>query len=75
MVAVGMRDDDLTIIGRAKRGGIISGQEFGVSRRDRRQHLDVQGQTGTGKSTLLKRMLLRKRRVKVTLRGGRRRRG
>ena len=40
MVAVGMRDDDLTIIGRAKRGGIISGQEFGVSRRDRRQHLD-----------------------------------
>src|SRR5690348_18207498 len=34
MVAVGMRDDDLTIIGRSKRGGIVSRDEFGVTRRD-----------------------------------------
>jgi len=30
MVGVGMRDDDLTIIGRSKRGGIVSSDEFGV---------------------------------------------
>src|SRR5947209_19478805 len=58
MVAVGMRDDDLTIIGRVKNASAVSRVEFGISRRDRRQHIDVQGKTGTGKSTLLKRLLL-----------------
>lgn len=44
-------DDDITILGdRDVWGG---SHAFGISRRDRRQHLYVTGRTGVGKSTLL----------------------
>ena len=36
-----------------------SGVKFGIKQKDRRQHMYVIGQTGTGKSTLLKNMAIR----------------
>ena len=57
MAAVGMRDDDLTILGRATRAG-FTGDVFGVTRADRRRPMLIEGMTGTGKTTLLKNMLV-----------------
>src|SRR3954470_11438155 len=57
MAAVGMRDDDLTILGRTTRAGFTGG-EFGVPRTDRRRPTLIEGMTGTGKTTLLKNMLV-----------------
>ena len=37
---------------------VVSGQPFGIERSARRQHLYTVGKTGTGKSTLLRNMLL-----------------
>ena len=48
-----MRDDDLTILGRATRAG-FTGDVFGVTRADRRRPMLIEGMTGTGKATLLK---------------------
>src|SRR4051794_39159560 len=57
MAAVGMRDDDLTILGRATRAG-FTGDVFGVTRADRRRPTLIEGMSGTGKTTLLKNMLV-----------------
>ena len=50
-----MSDDDLTLIGVRGLGRDIP---FGIRRADRRQHLYALGKTGTGKSTLLERLIL-----------------
>ncbi len=53
-----MSDDDLTFIGeRIGYGGTFAGAPFGIRRADRRHHLYAIGKTGTGKSTLLSRLL------------------
>src|SRR3954452_490344 len=57
MAAAGMRDDDLTIIGRLRNSTSI-GAAFGVTRADRRRPTLIEGMTGTGKTTLLKNMLV-----------------
>lgn len=55
-----MSDDDITIMGeRTHEGGYgssVAGQ-FGIRRADRRSHLYAIGATGTGKSTLLERLI------------------
>src|SRR3954454_23406837 len=57
MAAAGMRDDDLTIIGKTKRSTFI-GAEFGLTRADRRRPTLIEGMTSTGKTTLLKNMIM-----------------
>src|SRR5689334_7931805 len=61
MAAVGMRDDDLTddltIIGRLRNSTSI-GAKFGLTRADRRRPTFIEGMTGTGKTTLLKNMIM-----------------
>src|SRR5919205_1812941 len=53
-----MRDQDRTIIGREKtRLGNI-GAEFGLTRADRRRPTLIEGMTGTGKTTLVKNMIM-----------------
>src|SRR3712207_2378675 len=56
--AVAMRDDDLTFLGDRFGYGHQSAVPFGIRRVDRRRHIAVSGQTGTGKSTLLENMIL-----------------
>ena len=53
-----MSDDDLTMIGERYGWGGSTLSSFGIRRADRRQHLYVLGKTGTGKSTLLERLIL-----------------
>lgn len=50
-----MNDDSITI---GVRLGRVGNQPFGLSRADRRQHLYIIGQTGVGKTTLLKNLIL-----------------
>src|SRR4051812_17221208 len=57
MAAVGMRDHDLTIIGRL-RNSIALGDEFGLTRADRQRSTLIEGMTGTGKTTLVKNMIM-----------------
>src|SRR3954451_5068955 len=60
MAAVGMRqhpDQDLTIIGKLRNSTSI-GAAFGVTRADRRRPTLIEGMTGTGKTTLLKNMIM-----------------
>ncbi|SUS07753.1 conserved hypothetical protein [uncultured Defluviicoccus sp.] len=53
-----MNDDDLTIIGRRFGYGGSLAAAFGIRRADRRGHLYALGKTGTGKSTLLERLIV-----------------
>jgi len=48
--------DDFLILG--TRLGRVGDQPFGLSAADRRQHLYIIGQTGTGKTTMLKNLIL-----------------
>src|SRR5689334_19006869 len=57
MAAVGMRDDDLTILGRT-RNSIAIGGVFGLTRADRRRPTLIEGMTGTGKTTMVKNMIM-----------------
>src|SRR6266496_2456592 len=50
-----MRDDTRYILNRHVWGGLVP---FGLCRADRRQHLYVVGKSGTGKSTLLKNLIV-----------------
>src|SRR5438128_2551315 len=55
-----MRDDnDLTLIGTCQESDGISSvtRPFGIRRADRRGHLIALGKTGTGKTTLLERLI------------------
>lgn len=49
-------DDDITYLGRTNHRN--AGVQFGIKRRDRRSHVVVLGKTGTGKSHLLRTMIL-----------------
>jgi hypothetical protein len=53
-----MHDDDLTMIGERIGYGGNARAAFGIRRADRRHHLYALGKTGTGKSTLLERLIL-----------------
>lgn len=53
-----MNDNDLTIIGRRFGYGGMLAAPFGIRRADRRGHLYGLGKTGTGKSTLLDRLIV-----------------
>ena len=53
-----MNDDDLTWIGERIGYGGNTATPFGIRRADRRRHLYALGKTGTGKSTLLERLIL-----------------
>src|SRR3954463_16411234 len=60
MAAVGMRqhpDQNLTIIGKLRNSTSI-GAAFGLTRADRRRPTLIEGMTGTGKTTLLKSMIM-----------------
>src|SRR3954452_1199615 len=60
MAAAGMRqhpDQDLTIIGKLRNSTSI-GAAFGLTRADRRRPTLIEGMTGTGKTTLLKNMIM-----------------
>ena len=53
-----MNDDDLSIIGEHYGLGRAASSVFGIARADRRQGLHLIGQSGTGKSELMLRMLV-----------------
>src|SRR3954447_24214456 len=60
MAAAGMRqhpDQDLTIIGKLRNSTSI-GAAFGLTRADRRRPTLIEGMTGTGKTTLMKNMIM-----------------
>ncbi len=48
----------MDIIAIGKTTSHASGIKFGIKRADRRQHVYIVGQTGTGKSTLIKNMAI-----------------
>src|SRR4051794_40316878 len=53
-----LNDDDLTLIGEHQDGyPTLSWRQFGMRRADRRSHLYAIGKTGTGKSTMLERLI------------------
>ena len=52
-----MSDDDITFVGEHIGYGGQSAVPFGIRRADRRHHLYAIGKTGTGKSTLLERLI------------------
>ncbi len=49
------KDEDITIFAKTNYRG--ADQAFGIKRRDRRSHMYLIGKTGTGKSTLLQRLI------------------
>ena len=48
----------MEILGLGKTTSHASGMKFGIKPKDRRQHMYIIGQTGTGKSTLFKNMAI-----------------
>ena len=48
----------MEILGLGKTTSHASGMKFGIKPKDRRQHMYLIGQTGTGKITLLKNMAI-----------------